>query len=288
MKNIHTLLLSLVVLVLFPSCDQLISEIDAPPSEPKLVVYSVISPQDSVVEVRVYKSNPLFNKVNYDYFDNRFPPVTNATVLMSSGSRSVTIPYDEENETYRIDASAIDVEAGMHYVLMVMVPEFSQVSAECTVPEQAPPDIEITGSGFTQETGMEEWYFEFKFKDLPGPGHNYLVNAAILYYDPWMDETHNYFNGFKQGTPLVTDKSNDGGYFYYRTYPNAPVHVENSDKVWVSLSLIDEHYYLYAQSVNNFQDENPFSEPTPVYSNIDGGLGVFAAMNSVLKAVPFE
>ncbi len=288
MKNYKTYLILIMTAVLFSSCDQLISEIDAPPSESKLVVFSVISPQDSVIEVKVHKSNPLFSDITYQWNEERFPPVVNATVLLSGEGQSATIPYDEEFETYRIDRTAFNIKSGGHYELKVMVPDFTQISAECTVPEQIPPDIEITGSGMTEETGMEEWYFEFRFKDLPGIGNNYLVNGAVISYDPWMGEngdTYNYFPGFKQGNFLVSDKSNDGGYFNYRTYSIVPQYLD-SNNVWISLSLIDENYYQYAQSVFNFQDDNPFSEPTPIYSNIDGGLGVFGGMNSTIVAVP--
>ncbi|MDY0343462.1 MAG: DUF4249 domain-containing protein [Lentimicrobium sp.] len=287
MKNIHTFLLSLVALAFFSSCEQLITEIDAPSSEPQLVVYSVISPQDSVIEVKVHKSNPLFSIVNYQSYDNRFPPVINATVMLNGEGQSVTIPYDEEYEAYRVDQSAINIKMGGYYEIKVMAPGFSQVFAECTVPDHMPPDIEITGTGLTEETGMEEWYFEFRFKDIPGVGHNYLVYASVINYDPWMEETYSYAAFFKQGNPLISDKLNDGGYFNYRTYPIVLQYLD-ANNVWVSLSLIDDNYFQYAQSINNFQDDNPFSEPTPIFSNIKGGLGVFAGMNSRIKAVPFQ
>ncbi|MDY0101925.1 MAG: DUF4249 domain-containing protein [Lentimicrobium sp.] len=287
MKNIKTTLILATAALLLSSCEQLITEVDAPPSESKLVVYSVISPQDSVIEVKVKKSNPLFSDVTYQWDEERFPPVINATVLLSGEGQSATIPYDEALKTYRINREAFNITPGGHYELKVMVPDFTQISAECTVPEQIPPDIEITGSGITEETGMEEWYFEFRFKDLPETGHFYLVNAAVIYQDPWVEESYAYFLGYKQGNILASDKSNDGSYFNYRTYPLALQYLE-SDNIWVSISLIDENYYQYAQSVNNFQNDNPFSEPTPIYSNIDGGLGVFAGINSLIKSVPTE
>lgn len=274
--------------LLLSSCEQMITEIEAPPSEAKLVVYSVISPQDSVIEVKVHKSNPLFSEVFYQWDEDKFPPLINATVLLSGEGQSVTIPYNTDYKTYRIDKSAINIMENGFYELKVMAPDFAQVTAECTVPGQTPPDIEITGSGLTEESGMEEWYFEFRFKDLPEIGHYYLITAGTIHQDQYMGEeaqTYVYSTGFKQGNSLVSDKSNDGGYFNYRTYPLSLYYVEE-DNIWISLSLIDENYYKYSQSVYDFQNENPFSEPTPVYSNIKGGLGVFAGINSKIKAVP--
>jgi len=54
------------------------------------------------------------------------------------------------------------------------------------------------------------------------------------------------------------------------------------------LALTDIHYYNYHRSVFNFDGENPFSEPSPVYSNIEGGLGVFAAFNGSTIEVDLE
>lgn len=287
MKYFKNWLILTIAALLFSSCERLISEIEAPQSEPKLVIYSVISPQDSIIEVKVKKSNPLFSEVTYQWDEERFPAVINATVILSGEGQSVTIPYNEAFTTYRINRKAFNITPGGHYELKVMVQDFIQISAECTVPEQTPPDIEITGTGMTEETGMMEWYFEFRFKDLPGIGHNYLVNVAITNYDPWMEETYNYFPGFKQGNYLVSDKTNDDGFFNYRTYPIVPQYMDTNN-IWVSLSLVDENYYQYAQSVDNFQNDNPFSEPTPIYSNIEGGLGVFAGINTIITEVPTE
>ena len=289
MKCLKNYMVLMLAAMLLSSCEEMmITEIEAPPSEPKLVVFSVISPQDSVIEVKVHKSNPLFSKVTYQWDEDRFPPVIDATVLLSGEGQSITVPYDAEYKAYRIDRSAINIKANGFYELKVMAPDFSQVSAECIIPQQMPPDIEITGSGMTAESGMDEWYFEFRFKDLPEIGHYYLVTTGVLYQEQYMGEEGEIYvlsAGFKQGNSLVSDKSNDGGYFNYRIYPISTYFLD-SNNVWVSLSLTDENYYKYAQSVYDFQNENPFSEPTPVYSNIKGGLGVFAGINSRIKAVP--
>jgi hypothetical protein len=40
----------------------------------------------------------------------------------------------------------------------------------------------------------------------------------------------------------------------------------------------EEAYYLYHTSIDeNESSDNPFSEVKPVYSNINGGLGVFTS-----------
>jgi hypothetical protein len=50
-----------------------------------------------------------------------------------------------------------------------------------------------------------------------------------------------------------------------------------------TLAVTDQHYYWYHRSVYQQQtsDGNPFAEPALIYTNMQGGLGVFAAFNEV-------
>lgn len=63
-------------------------------------------------------------------------------------------------------------------------------------------------------------------------------------------------------------------FYYFRQTPGidreAILHVSN----------ISESYYRYMKSVENGDGEsgNPFAEPTTMYTNVEGGYGVFAAL----------
>lgn len=52
----------------------------------------------------------------------------------------------------------------------------------------------------------------------------------------------------------------------------------------------DEHYFLYHRSVRNasYSQDNPFAEPVLVYTNVEGGLGVFAAYNRTTQVVKLK
>jgi len=45
---------------------------------------------------------------------------------------------------------------------------------------------------------------------------------------------------------------------------------------------VDVHYYKYHKSLSSNNEDNPFAEPTLIYTNINGGLGVFAAYNKTM------
>jgi hypothetical protein len=53
-----------------------------------------------------------------------------------------------------------------------------------------------------------------------------------------------------------------------------------TDSCFLKIYLLntDKAYYDYQKSLEKYNSgEDPFTEPSPVYSNISGGLGIFAA-----------
>ena len=54
----------------------------------------------------------------------------------------------------------------------------------------------------------------------------------------------------------------------------------NYDSAFIKIYLMntEKSYYLYHKSIEDYNSgDDPFSEVTPVYSNITGGLGVFTS-----------
>jgi hypothetical protein len=62
--------------------------------------------------------------------------------------------------------------------------------------------------------------------------------------------------------------------------------------VYLQASLLhtDRHYYQYHLSVRGASrsQDNPFAEPTLIYSNVTGGLGIFAAYNRTAFAMQLK
>ena len=78
------------------------------------------------------------------------------------------------------------------------------------------------------------------------------------------------------GQEFVSDSNKEGELFLYKT-DQIGSDQGNSDIVYINLCTTDVNYYNYHRSIFNFEEGNPFTEPTPVYSNISGGVGIFAA-----------
>jgi hypothetical protein len=133
-------------------------------------------------------------------------------------------------------------------------------------------------------------HFGFKFQDAPGRDNYYHALAMYGYPNPNMpDKMEQQFLYFNPEDAIINDERKDGLVLVTPTATaitpqgNNPTQPKN---LYAYLAVTDRHYYLYHHSVIKHQevDGNPFAEPVLIYSNIEGGLGVFSGYNQ-LKAV---
>ncbi len=271
-------IIALLTIGFISACDSMESEVDVPATDPKLVVYSYISPDQDSVKVWVTQSVPLYT--THPYFSDQYPPITDATVTISDGTQTFPLQFSAAIGQYF--TTDFQPQSGATYSLEVITPRNQKATAQCTVPNTAIPVIEfISIEQDPTETQLRA--LTFGIQDAAGNGNYYRVSAAIYYHYEGMSEA--YFNKiyFDKGEEFISDINNNGGVFIYKTgwiYPGAP-----TDKLEISVFITDENYFNYHRTINTYQDENPFSEPTPVYSNINGGLGVFAAYRNSITEI---
>jgi hypothetical protein len=187
-------------------------------------------------------------------------------------------------ESYRLEASGGGLEP---------------VSATATLPALV-PIVSVDTSLVYTEWGSEQIKMKVTFND-PAGIHNYYMFAMNLTYKEFdyvtqtftgrkltenqyvsgneddrffRDESH-YFGGKIVFDDLLFDgkeKQIDFDFFPYSYY--------ESDTVWLSVRLdqIDPSYFKYALSYEAMDRSggNPFAEPVQVYSNVEGGFGLFA------------
>ncbi|MBW6489597.1 MAG: DUF4249 domain-containing protein [Lentimicrobium sp.] len=257
------------------SCENMVSDVDVPLSDPRLIVHSVISPQDEFIKVIVSKSSPLYTQSNYNWED-RFPPVTNAVVKLTEGNNSIILPYNPELKAFSISAEFFPVIPGKTYNLEVTAPGGYYATATTTIPDFEVPEIEILDIDNISDMGNIAVMVNFRFRDIPGQGQYYRVAPGFLTGDDYYNETYVYEIGLSRGENYITDKNSDGEYFTFRT-SEVYTGYNSNVKIYIRLFVTGESYYNYHRSVSSFEGENPFSEPTPVYTNINGGLGLFAS-----------
>ena len=282
MKNLlNSILLISGMMVLFTSCESMLSDVDAPVSDPKLVVTGFLSPNVDTISIMVRKSRPLY--VPSTGYSDPFPFVSNATVTISDGMNSLNIPYNIPNGNYLFRAEDMPVVPGKTYTLIVTTPEGYNATSHCTVPAENAPVVEITSIDTINQGGTIAKKVSLRFRDLPGSGHFYRLSVGAFYKYDYNTEAYFSEVGLERGLNYVSDKNKDGEYFTFRT---TEIYAYNStnDSLYISLLVTDENYYNYHRSFNSNDGDNPFSEPSPVYSNIEGGLGVFAGINGKITS----
>ena len=292
----RNVLLLLSLTMIFSGCYDLVADIELPESDPKIVLHSFISPSDSLVMAVLTWSNPITG--NQSHYEPEV--IADAGVKIGEkGEYMHSMQYDSDLKIYFISNEIIQVEVGKHYVISAELPDGQFVSAECYVPGKNESltinDIQI----FESEMWGKSLQIEYSFND-PGGSEQYYYSSAYLdsrYFDyaslEWRYYSEKlwtvYGNSF-----IYTDGEaprdfiiRAEGYFYEDQHPEVPY--EDDRSVRVLLVQSDEHYYRYHKDLEDYYPDDFFSEPVHIYSNIEGGLGVFAGYNSyiVVQEVDF-
>ncbi|MDD3875677.1 MAG: DUF4249 domain-containing protein [Bacteroidales bacterium] len=277
MNILKTILIITILSFLF-SCEKTVTDIELPQQEPKLVVNAYISPEDTIIQVNVSLSHPIFKP--YDYNDNN-QSVENATVKISSNGNELIIPYNFTDYAYISSTSNFPIVEGQTYRLDVSTPDGKSVNASCTVPKKNSSIQHLSTDTVNDEWGGKMLRIKIKFFDLQGVGNFYRVGGALDYVDLYGSITDTFSSGLspKYNLEFFTDATNDGedilSELNYWTYDESEwMHFT---RLRIFLLSVDSHYYNFHKSLSNYQGDSPFSEPTIIYSNIEGGMGAFAA-----------
>lgn len=274
-------LLPFALVAFFVSCEKE-ANIPLPKADPKLVVTCFISPQDSVLKATVRLSRPVFQSSTATDIE---APVTDATVIMSNGSTSTQLFYDSNEEVYLADTSTLHIVAGGSYSIHVTTPDGKDVKAETVVPA-APPTLnytldkatrDSTSSGYTRD-----YHLEMSWNDITGQQDYYRAMVLDHFINQFnADTTYKYL-----GNDLITSGT-DGTTLHstleWTNYWTSGGFVDSTINYRMRLLHVSKEYYQYHQALyNNNGGSDPFSEPTLMFTNINGGFGIFAGWNGSL------
>ena len=264
----RNLLISTSLFLTITACESELSSIDVP-DENKLVVESYISPQDTILSVRVGNTNPVIGKVSKE-----FKVISNANVKMGNASKTVNLSYDKDGY-YRISAKQFFIIKGQKYTLQVSTPDGRNVTSECTIPptsidtKKVSVDIQSVNSGIKILT--------VKWSDIPNEQNYYALTGTY--------ETLR--KGCNSGSPYYfRDKNQDREQFSFSF--NTDVSCGNGNPNYIIIiSSYDLNGYEYFSSVIEQNGVNgvPFTEPVQIFTNIKGGYGVFSGYNQFRTVV---
>lgn len=256
----------LILVSLLTSCEKE-ANIKLPEVKSVPVIFCYISPSDTIISLKLSMSQPLFEKQNLNIYE----PVNDANVTLSSAQGNTTLIYNSINACYCTSTAAYPIIAGQTYKIGVTLSDGTFAESETTVPDI---NIPIAAASLQTVTANNYEYLRFKigFQDDANKTNYYRVAMSTINYFMNNDTTFSetgirkiYSDAAKNGEFLeVNFDLYDGG--------------QNFNTVGYNIYLLNANkdYYLLYNSLNNYQG-NPFAEPSLIYTNVKGGLGVFAA-----------
>lgn len=270
--------LTAIGLAMLPSCRKEAS-VKIPETVPKAVLVSFISPEDNFITVKLTNSIPL-----YSTHSNAYPfEIKNATITISNGSLSKTIPWYKDSVGYRLSTGLFPVNAGATYTIDVKIPDGRILKAKTTVPAQQFPQfnfsLEKNLIDSNEYSVSYEFIYELSWNDIPGSANFYRSVIYNLYSDSSMgtDTTAQIINEIfenDEGKDGAKIKLNGQSYFYYVPGTNPPL---NNSNYVAYMILCNKAYYDYHKDLYINNDVNPFSEAKINFTNIEGGIGCFSA-----------
>jgi hypothetical protein len=291
MKNIKLGLIAIAIITFFASCEDMfrgaVLEVELPEHQSQLAPYAFFKDTDSILTVMVGKSVGILDTINPDV-------VYNATVeLYKNGSLEYTFTYEPLVRGYQIDLGrAFNPIPGDEYELKVSAAGFEPTSAKQIITSPVRIDtFEYDAQGSIDQFGDPLDIYNVTFTDPAGVSNFYEVKAHIniKYQDPF-DTTfvyeYDYPIDFQSNDPnfengTFSDANFDGQQYTIRleTYPafwgSSSDNYEVKGKLYFRSTTPE--YATFISSLNNYwrAQDNPFSEPVLLYSNMSGGLGAF-------------
>lgn len=280
MKKSLFILIPMMLLIL--SCDREVQDITPPEIQPELVVFSFLSPEDSMVKVEVSMSKPVYG---YNRRQGNNPFVNDAVVtIKNDGGFSATLTYVDTAEAYFISRALYPIEAGRTYTVSASA-RGKTAYGSCTVPKDTVPLTEIT---YEKRTDIDGSYYVYLYKWQDQPGYtNYYrssIESQYTYVDFFGDTLH-YSTDICSN--VYADENRNGQQLSGTCDGYDPYYGSDTSTFPVDFYLLntDVHYYEYHKRRLNYYGDDPFSEPFQQYSNVTGGLGVVSAYRLTKKSL---
>lgn len=279
-------------------------------SASKLVVSSIISPEDTILRVYLKKTRPFFNDNN----DPNLERVEDAQVILSDGNKSVSLIFNPDNpyfSAYEIDAKLLPIMEGKTYHLNISTPSGLQVTSQCTIPLPKEINILKLDSIETYNNGIylyrHTYYLQLEIQNSTDEKVYFGMSTEyndMGIYNGYTDTTYRIFNRYFNFNLL------NGPYKFYAKCENRCVQkfevnkLEKDDNNYfykvtplaLNVVFVNENFYEYDLDYYNNRaiyntdtssvpkiEGYPYSEPSTHYTNIEGGYGIFAGYVRVRK-----
>ena len=293
---------AILSLLLFASCKEnffdSIIEVEVPAHEPQLTVTAHLFDGNPNQFIYINHSRGILDSAE-------IRPVTNAVVDLYEGNnliKNFSFTPEEDLEEYgKYLTDSVSFISGKTYTLKVQSTEYGNLEGTQIMPTK----VKINNATYEKDGTIDRYgervdEISIEFDDPQEEKNYYAVSVLGAYLYENNDTSFIIPNWYMSTTPvdpileeasgilLFSDATLDGkkytlklGIFAdqnrYFGLPNG-VGIEGQlIGLNVILSSVSQDYYSFWKSMNTFEDnqDNFFAEPTNVYENVEGGIGIF-------------
>jgi hypothetical protein len=274
--NYYIKLIALSLIIGLSACEK-DADVKLPKVESKLVVSSFISPMDTIIKVNVTLSQPLYNNSN----SNDYSAISNAAVQINDGTNFQTLAYNDTGNYYFVSTTLFPLSVGTTYYLTVSTPDGKNVNASTSIPSSN-QSLTYSAEPIVDPNNSNRFFFSTEWND-PSGAENYY---RIVYYDKYYYDGSTDTSYYSAHSNDISDKDKDGSTIAESFEIYASINSTMNASGELQLIHASKEYYLYHSKLfDAAYSSGPFSEPVQMYTNINGGYGVFAGYNPYIVQV---
>jgi Domain of unknown function (DUF4249) len=240
------------------------------------VVIGFLSPDTDSIRVYVGRSVQFGTDLDTAFTGTADPAAT--VILSNEAGERTSLLFNPVSGMYVGANNQLPIVPGRQYSLTTTT-QAKTVTATCQVPLRFDTlSYDIIRSGL-------ETFLQVSWLDPVGQPNYYRLTAQ--YVGRQVQYEVGWDNQCKPRSTLFNDRDKDGQRL---TSPpgslsnygcNGRNSILTDDKVEVNLIVCDKPYYDYYTSVYAARNAGALSDPVTIYSNINGGQGVFAAYTTL-------
>lgn len=287
-------IIAVFALIIAVSCQKEVTDIRYPDFKSELVINGSISPDELTHYISVSFNQRIYGDLFQPYTDlpgNIFATLSDGNnqyslrPLFHNYSQMIndtTISVDSVKTGFVFVNTEIPVEEGKTYTLNVQTESGLSASAACTVPFKRNFNLKIDTlriiSTDPQYSLHSHYDAYLNYTDIKGEANYYRLLGELVRYSHTYGLSRSSNNIVPRENSFFTDKGYDG-----KTSRITLSYIPNNstdDSVFLRIYLLntEKAYYDYHKSIDKYSSgEDPFTEPSPLYTNVTGGLGIFAS-----------
>ncbi|MDQ2751648.1 MAG: DUF4249 domain-containing protein [Bacteroidota bacterium] len=259
-KNKSFLIIFFFILLCF-GCKKVI-RVDIKNTSSQIVITGMVTNEPGPYTVTLSRT------ANYTA-ENVFPPVSGATVVISSTGTTDTL--SEISAGIYTTHTIIGIPGDTYNLYVSSAGQI--YTATSTMPQPVPLD----SLGYVTDRKGDRYNAVVFFQDPPGIANYY----EFIEYNNGVEFKNN------RGVSVFSDRLSDGKYITHNLYDDS-TDINKGDTVTIQMNCVDVNVYNYFYQLNLITDQNGFQSPTPdnPASNISNhALGYFSANTAQRRSV---